>query len=285
MTGVIERHIYEVAGGSHGGKGGGPTYVAPYGLIYGSEAAPVQLGSGGGAGNGSTAMDGGAGGGVVIINAEELELNGVITADGNTGPTTTSGGGGSGGSVLLEVGTFSGAGSLTANGGTSGNGRVRVGWWWSSGGSVRCEELHGIDQCEGGSRYGTNTSTYAGSAGTIYQKDNAVTYGDLVFDNAGVTGVIRYTDVTLLSTLGARTFRTLTVRNLGSLVVDAGASPVTVEQPVMVTGTGSLTVATGGTLAVTNATGFDVNVESSSTLTLQTGSTLAADLVRVSGGR
>ena len=142
----------------------------------------------------------------------------------------------------------------------------------------------GSMSAKGGSRYGTRTDTYAGSAGTIYLKDNAAAYGDLTFDNAGVTGVIRHTDVTLLGTLGPRTFRTLTVRNLGSLIIDAATSPFTVEQPVMVTGTGALTVATGGTLAVTNATGFDVNVESASTLTLQAGSILNVNAVRVSGG-
>ena len=221
----------------------------------------------------------------MIVTAGELRLGGTISCTGGSGPDATSGGGGSGGSVSLDVGTLSGAGSVVANGGRSGNGSGSGG---GGGGrvSVRYDVMSytGSMSAKGGSRYGTRTDTYAGSAGTIYLKDNAAAYGDLTFDNAGVTGVIRYTDVTLLGTLGPRTFRTLTVRNLGSLIIDAATSPFTVEQPVMVTGTGALTVATGGTLAVTNATGFDVNVESASTLTLQAGSALSADAVRISAG-
>ena len=284
VTGVILRRTGGVDGGSHGGKGGGG-YSPPFGLIYGNEMLPTQLGSGGGGGAAGSTMDGGNGGGLLIVTAGELRLGGTISCTGGSGPDATSGGGGSGGSVSLDVGTLSGAGSVVANGGRSGNGSGSGG---GGGGrvSVRYDVMSytGSMSAKGGSRYGTRTDTYAGSAGTIYLKDNAAAYGDLTFDNAGVTGVIRYTDVTLLGTLGPRTFRTLTVRNLGSLIIDAATSPFTVEQPVMVTGTGALTVATGGTLAVTNATGFDVNVESASTLTLQAGSALSADAVRISAG-
>ena len=52
----------------------------------------------------------------------------------------------------------------------------------------------------------------------------------------------------------------------------------------MLTGTSVLFLNAGVTMEVTNAVGFDLNVESSSGVVLYDGSVLAANAVRVSGG-
>ena len=103
-------------GGIGGGTGGGPT--------YGSAVVPTDLGSGG---NG-----GGAGGGVIVINVTgTLTNNGLITANGDSGPVGD-GGGGSGGSIWVTTNTLAGSGSFAANGGdasassSSGGGGGRI---------------------------------------------------------------------------------------------------------------------------------------------------------------
>jgi RHS repeat-associated protein len=149
-------------GASAGGGGGGGSYstlgtagttttgggsTGGAGATYGSDTFP-DVGSGGGAG-GSTPLAaggaGGAGGGFVHLSADNIVLNGTISAQGaagsagatSTGQTGGGGGGGSGGGIWLTAPTISGVGGInvngaagytgTANGGGSGGaGRVRV---------------------------------------------------------------------------------------------------------------------------------------------------------------
>jgi len=56
---------------------------------------------------------------------------------------------------------------------------------------------------------------YAGSAGTIYLKDNIQSYGDLVIDNAGISSVWNTPLSTTLSRL-----HNLILRNNGALNMD-----------------------------------------------------------------
>ncbi|MBK6899893.1 MAG: hypothetical protein IPH09_11700 [bacterium] len=123
-------------------------------------------------------------------------------------------------------------------------------------------------------------TAYHGSAGTIYLKDNASAGGVLVYDNGNVA-------TTRTSSLrsGITAFRAMKFRNYGRVNVVASEIPsFTVEEPVTLSGSATLTLNSGVAMAVTNATGFDLNVESGCTLTLQSGSTLAVNSMRASVG-
>jgi hypothetical protein len=104
------------AGGSHAGRGG-QLGAGATNRTYGSRLSPLTLGSGGGAGQTDL---GGAGGGLVYMIANSLQLGGRICADGQG--AGASAGGGSGGSINLRLGSLSGAGSLSAQGGAGGAG-------------------------------------------------------------------------------------------------------------------------------------------------------------------
>ncbi len=108
------------AGASHAGFGGqsGPNFAGPGGLvIYGDAARPTAMGSGSW-GNGTVA-GGGSGGGVIHLRVGGvLQIAGQVVADGTNGGT--GGGGGSGGSVWIEAASVTGAGLISANGGSAG---------------------------------------------------------------------------------------------------------------------------------------------------------------------
>jgi hypothetical protein len=117
-------------GGSHGGAGGAAGAHQPpgpkSGSTYDSAEAPAQPGGGGAGVEGES--EGNAGGGVLDVTVGALQLEGTLSADGQSGdgPTATEpagfdfvGGGGAGGSLLVHAGTISGAGALTALGGDS----------------------------------------------------------------------------------------------------------------------------------------------------------------------
>ena len=96
-----------VTGGGYGGR------------AYGSPYAPVEPGSGGGAGY-STYIGGDGGGLVRVQAAGKVLVNGVIDASGTYSGGTHSGGG-SGGGIYIACNTFASTGGvLRANGGNSG---------------------------------------------------------------------------------------------------------------------------------------------------------------------
>ena len=103
-------------GSGHGGKGGdgnGPVGGNAYGSLY----TPTDLGSGGrtvGSGIGGT-----GGGAVRLMVANNLVVNGAISANGTDGTKAQfeAGGGASGGSLWVTAGALSGSGEIRANGG------------------------------------------------------------------------------------------------------------------------------------------------------------------------
>jgi hypothetical protein len=104
-------------GAGYGGKGGASSSGLPGGTNYGSRAFPWDPGSG--AGNSDQSV-GGAGGGVIWIDADsQIQLDGPMTADGENGRIGSAhmSGGGSGGSVLLFCKQLTGGGDLGAIGG------------------------------------------------------------------------------------------------------------------------------------------------------------------------
>jgi hypothetical protein len=160
------------AGGSYGGLGGlccGSTL----GAVYGDYHFPRDLGSGSGT------YDGGAsGGGLAQITAASLQLNGKILANGGVSDCS-----GSGGGILLNIGTLSGAGQITANGGNGtghdGGGGGRVAIYYGTNTFNLWSNVTAI----GG--YGPSSS---GSVGTVYLQQMGDP-GLLIIDNFGaVTG-------------------------------------------------------------------------------------------------
>ena len=146
------------AGGSYGSLG--EFYNGTANGLYGSEAAPVDLGSGGAYDGGWNW--GGNGGGRVDIEAGQVIVNGSILANGKDGSW---GGGGSGGSIWLRTaGDFQGTGVIQAQGGGTYNG--------GAGGGGRIAVTGYANQAFGGT---------LGRAGTIFLQ-RAGTAGQLVLD-------------------------------------------------------------------------------------------------------
>lgn len=103
------------SGGGHGGRGGDESGGVG-GVTYDSVHAPSIPGSGGGQ---YLAEAGGNGGGVVRIEATRVTVNGIISANGETGGPYN--GGGAGGAIHITCITFGGTnGMVSANGGNGG---------------------------------------------------------------------------------------------------------------------------------------------------------------------
>ena len=140
-----------VPGGSYGGLGGGGTPN----WTYGNHADPNELGSGG--------SRTGSGGGLVRITAGEAEINGSIRADGTEGYRGT---GGSGGGIRLDVGTLSGSGMITANGGGLGSA-----FQCGSGGRIAifADVFDGFNYTTQAMAHGgVNSAANSGATGTLY---------------------------------------------------------------------------------------------------------------------
>lgn len=164
-------------GGSLGGVGG--TIAGIIAASYGSVINPAELGSGGG-GDLVAPASGGNGGGFVKLTAPTLTLNGSINADG----MDSIAGAGSGGSIRLDVTTISGNGSITARGGngvSAGAGGGRIALYYTSNAL-----LNANINASGGKGGDGSVITRNGGAGTLYLKQSAKTYADLLIDNRGL---------------------------------------------------------------------------------------------------
>ncbi len=113
-------------GGGYGGAGSNGSGSNAGGSSYGTLAAPVDLGSGGGFATGCCSNNGGDGGGAIKINAPSstVTLNGTISANGGAGGSgcCAYAGGGSGGSIWVVANTLAGSGEVRAHGGAGGSG-------------------------------------------------------------------------------------------------------------------------------------------------------------------
>ena len=160
---------FNPGGGSYGGTGGNSS-----GGTYGSLAAPLDLGSGGGRSYtyGACANGGNGGGAVQIIATEELNVNGTISANGGAG-SPDSGGGGSGGSIYLIAGTLNSSvsaalnangGNATYGGGNGGGGRIAI--YFVSANNWAGQELTPTVSAKAGtgSVGGTNGTVFIGQA-------------------------------------------------------------------------------------------------------------------------
>ena len=157
------------SGGSYGGLGGGGTPN----WAYGDYADPNELGSGG--------SRTGSGGGLVRITAGAAEINGSIRTDGTEGYRGT---GGSGGGIRLDVGTLSGSGLITANGGGLGSA-----FQCGSGGriAIYADAFDGFDYTTQVTAHGgVNSGSNSGATGTLYVVA-AGGVGELRIDAHGTT--------------------------------------------------------------------------------------------------
>ena len=164
------------SGGGYGGAGGHAYSPAGApgtgGQTYGSSNAPVLPGSGGGGCNFSSPAAGGAGGGLIWVDAGKgnVTVNGLLTAKGGAAPAGGYGpGGGSGGGVYVICKSFAGAasGKLLANSGAGagwgapgGGGRIAV-WATSTDGWL------GIASASGVTNATVDASRTDGATGTV----------------------------------------------------------------------------------------------------------------------
>jgi hypothetical protein len=170
--------VYPASGASgagHGGFGGaGPT--APGGIAYDVQTSPSLPGSGGGG------SPGGAGGAAVRLTVDgNLNLDGIITLNGNPGVASGSGGG-SGGTFWVQASYISGAGTISANGGA---GDLPSG----SGGAGGCIAINATP-----TNFSASLSAHGGTgfniggAGTIFTLSNGNAFGLMLVDNGGPRG-------------------------------------------------------------------------------------------------
>lgn len=170
---------FDAGAGSYGGRGASSSNG-----VYGDYRNPNELGSGGAA----EAHHGGSGGGLVSIKADAIILDGAVRANGGLADSgcCDSGGNGSGGGIRINVGTLTGAGSISANGGEQKDGRQTQG----GGGRValyyqNMDGFTGTLKARGGERNDERASSNGG-AGTVYLKASSQEHGDLIIDNGGV---------------------------------------------------------------------------------------------------
>ena len=173
-------------GGSYGGRGAGTVRLC----CYGSVRHPVHLGS---PGKGNTGV--GNGGGAIRITATgAMTVDGTVSSNGSNADYRC----GSGGSIWLTGASISGAGTITANGGSrtgsnnnynpGGGGRIAI---HLTGAGQDFSNFTGTITAYGG-KY--KSGTYAGGAGTIYLKtgDQADDEGTVIIENGSTAG--EYTD-------------------------------------------------------------------------------------------
>lgn len=159
-------------GGAHGGIAQ-RSYDGPgQNKTYGRADAPMDPGSGGAARN--SYYPGGNGGGLVRIEAaNDVTLNGTITADGSGAGY----GGGAGGGVFIQCRAFQGEGEISADGQDRGTGTYRTD---SGGGGGRIAMIYDtnaqaalpIPGARFSARGGAGYNNLMGGLGTLYFPDN-----------------------------------------------------------------------------------------------------------------
>ncbi len=257
------------AGAGYGGEGGtGLRSSQIGGPVYGSHSQPVDWGSGGQGYNSD--YPGGTGGGAIRLTvAGTTTISGTVVSNGGNYKSTLGDSGGSGGSVYLTTGILTGAGTISANGGNANSTDD------GSGGGGRIAIYYSTNNFTGGiTAYGGSVASYGG-AGTIYLKDSADTYGDLLIDNNDKLNTWDYlTGRTYLNTTA--TFDTITLSNYGNLGI--GQSSNITYSTLTWSNQGAITDA-GGTFALLSGGGA-LSVPSTAILfanTARTWSSLTVD--------
>jgi hypothetical protein len=179
---------YANYGGSHIGYGGWPvdapiwtdkTYgPGPRGPTFDSPYQPHEPGGGGG--GGYDFSEGFPGGGVITINSSSLDLAGQLLADGDSDTQEHCGGDGAGGAINITTGTFSGHGTVHANGGGSPEDSCEFGGFGGGGALAihyTSDTFTGSEHAHGGLLPVTKEpglSKDFGGAGTVFLQDTTV---------------------------------------------------------------------------------------------------------------
>jgi len=238
-------------GSGHGGYGARGTNVATAGgQAYGSITEPISSGSYSGIIPNSSAA---GGGGIKLTVTGNLLLNGRVSAD--AAPMPFAGfGGASGGSVWLNVGTLSGSGLISANGGDcingggGGGGRIAI--------YYRSNSFTGNIDAQGGAGFNN------GGAGTIYTKANNATTGWLLLRGSGLpaeptplssTNSLPQLPFDLIATGGALPIPLTPLPVLSNLWLGAGSSLTmrTNETNLVLSVLNNVTIEAGASLDVT----------------------------------
>ena len=234
------------AGGSYGGLGGGYQNAVPN-QVYGDLTDPRDLGSGGGAWNNE---DGGDGGGLLLIRAGTVTLNGTIRSNGGESQGSAAGDG-SGGGINLTAGSLTGAGFIQANGGGGGSG---VG---GGGGRIAISIRDTLSFTEGNIQAVGGVGYYGNAGqGTVYLRKPGQLYGEIVVDGLGhstpadttvLTGNLMLDNLTIQN--GARVLARGSLAVTGSALI-AGASVLAADggltsDTVRVTGSSEVTHSRG----------------------------------------
>jgi len=213
-------------GGGYGGRGG----YSYYGPACGSPSAPFYPGSGG-----KTRAGGGA---VRVIASGAIAVDGTIQASGASRYSDGTRGGGSGGGIWLDCRTFSGSGSITANGGNGddysgcgGGGRIAVAFDATAQSEVTPKPSVTFSVSGG-------TTAYPGELGSLYFTDAQI-FRPVVSVSASIYFAAGVTNWTADS---------LTISN-GYLYLPASFALAI---------SNDLEVKSGGRLILTNSTGLTV---------------------------
>lgn len=282
------------AAGCYGGTAYGNS-----GDAYGSATAPNNLGSGGQLSPG--------GGAIKLTIAGDLSNSGTISSNATDSPSYF---GGSGGSVWLN---FTGGSSNW--GGTSGT--ISAIGGLNAGGGGRIAVTGYVTDNHTGTTLANGNTANNGTAGTVYTKSSAQTYGTLTIDNASGTppagkyaksGITNLTVDSLViqnkGTFEIPSGSTLTVASGGSIThaanstihnaaggtfVSTGVTSHTISGTFIGDGTttfGDTTVASGGNITHTSNTSSETNklVLTVNNLTLNSGGTINVDGLGYSTG-
>ncbi|MDB6121365.1 MAG: hypothetical protein JWQ71_358 [Pedosphaera sp.] len=238
-------------GASYGGIGSYSAAGASNGPTYGSVSQPIDAGSGGGAG--TSAFNGAAGGGQIHITVTgTLLVDGKISAEGNSA-TNPASGGGSGGSIFLTVGTLSGAGLISANGGFGADAG-------GSGAGGRIAIYYTSNNFTGVTRaWGAGSGSRVGGAGTIYTKKSNQNLGQVVVSNGGRTG-------------NSTVFPTATSPSFDLTIQEGGVAGMTGSQTL-----GNLVVASNSTVIYSNSFVTGATFLVTGNATIQAGGRIISD--------
>jgi len=168
-------------GGAHAGNGN--TVNGAGGTAYCAIDDVNTMGSGGGSSSSFPSATGGAGGGLVKIDASgDVTISGSIDVRGSTGANGSGASGGAGGGIKIDAARILGTPTLLSAAGAAG------GTTTSSGGGGGCIQLlydTSIDSTvtSAASASGGGSSSSVGGAGTVFVKANASSYGDIYLTN------------------------------------------------------------------------------------------------------
>ncbi|MGE5607820.1 MAG: carboxypeptidase regulatory-like domain-containing protein, partial [Bacillota bacterium] len=213
------------AGGTYGSAGGNASWGTAITTPYGNPFTPTEIGSGGGGYDGLGGGQGGAGGGAIRLTVSgTLQMDGAITANGQSMNTGRGEGGGSGGSIYVTAGTLLGSGRFQADGGSSMTGRGGGG----SGG--RLAVYYTLD----GGFTGFATSSVQGGTGNSVGQPGTGAFFDLSSEHPALRVVSSF----VLDTNAEYTYSSVTV--IGSSLYVGGGTTLNVD--------GTLRVTAGSTL-------------------------------------